>query len=387
MCWYCACNTKAVRRYEPVADYLGYLVKEIGLVAGRMPKGPVVSHVHWGGGSPSMLKADDIGRLAGAMRQHFAFSAETEFAVEVDPRLLDTDSIAAFAAAGVNRVSIGVQDFDPAVQKAINRIQTREITESAITQFRGHGIPSINIDLVYGLPMQTVESVGRTLSEVLAMRPDRLAVFGYAHVPAKAVAQKMIDETTIAGPEERMAQFRRITEIAQEAGYRQIGIDHFALPGDLLATKPLRRNFQGYTTDDSDAIIGFGASAIGQMPEGYIQNTVPTGDYQRRIGEGRLATARGFRLSEDDRMRAHVIERLMCDFAFSRAGLVARFGTKAAPIVAEAAKVAAEDTDGFIEPTADGFRLTADGRTFVRKVCQRFDAYWGQGSATHAIAV
>ena len=287
----------------------------------------------------------------------------------------------------MTRVSIGVQDFEPAVQAAINRHQSFAETRQVVEGFRARGVGSVNIDLVYGLPHQTAASLERTITSVLSLHPDRLAVFGYAHVPAKAKHQRLIEDAALPGPQERIEQRSRIGEQLEAAGYRQVGIDHYARPSDELANCQLRRNFQGYTTDQSDALIGLGASAIGHLPEGYVQNATAAGEYSRRIMDGSLTTARGFRLSNEDRIRARVIERLMCDFAFSRSELLRLYGTAALPVIAEAERLIDADADGLVERTADGFRCTGDGRTLVRQLCRRFDAYWGQGSATHALAV
>lgn len=387
LCWYCACNTRAVRRYAPVASYLESLIHEMGIVSRALTGRPSVGHIHWGGGSPSMLSPFDVRRVARALVDNFDIRPDAEQAVEVDPRELSDGTIEALVASGVTRVSVGVQDFEEAVQAAINRHQSFEDTKRTIEAFRSRGVNSVNIDLVYGLPHQTVESADRTIASVLTLRPDRLAVFGYAHVPAKAKHQRLIDGPSLPGPEERIRQLGRITERVVAAGYKAIGIDHFALPADKLATSRLRRNFQGYTTDDSDALIGMGASSIGQLPQGYVQNATAVGEYSRRIEQGKLATARGYHMTDDDRLRGYVIERLMCDFAFSRAEVIERFGAAAAPVIEEAAALVANDQDGFVEATPDGFRCTPDGRTFVRTIAAKFDAYWGQGSATHALAV
>lgn len=387
LCWYCACNTRGTRSYAPVSRYVVSLLAELERVADRLDDRGQVTHIHWGGGSPDILEPADVSRIAMALSRHFRLRDRIDHAVEIDPRILTHEKLEAFRHAGVNRVSIGVQDFDPAVQTAINRVQSFEATRAAVEQFRAAGVSSINIDLVYGLPGQTLASLARTLDAVIALMPDRLAAFGYAHVPAKARQQRLIDASRLPGPAERIAQFALIAERMHAAGYRQIGIDHFARPADPLARGPVRRNFQGYTTDDSDAIIGLGASAIGKLPAGYVQNATAVADYARAIADGELATVRGIRLTPDDRLRAHVIERLMCDFAFSRSDLEQRFGALARPVIRQAEALLENDTDGFVERTSDGFRCTGTGRMFVRTLCTRFDAYWGKGSATHALAV
>jgi oxygen-independent coproporphyrinogen-3 oxidase len=386
LCWYCACNTKAIQRYEPVERYLTVLEAEISGISELLPRGAAVTQIHWGGGSPSILTAADIERLSAKLHEKFQIGAAAEFAVEADPRGLTGETVCAFASAGVTRVSIGVQDFDPQVQSAINRIQSEEMTRNAIDQFRGHGVTSVNIDLVYGLPRQTVESLRRTMDKVLLLRPDRIAIFGYAHLPGWAHHQKMIDAAEIPGPVDRFVQSQELARIVTGAGYRQIGIDHFALPHDGLSAGTVRRNFQGYTVDGNDALLGLGASAIGRLPQGYVQNAVPAGDYAYRIKESTLATVRGFVLSSDDRMRAWVIERLMCDFSFSSSALAREFGPISKPLAKEASELLAADQDGLLEKTTDGFRCTELGQVFVRRLCTRFDSYW-LSDCRHSLAI
>lgn len=388
LCWYCGCNTKETRKYEPVTSYMEPLLAEVANVARLVPRGHRVTHIHWGGGSPNILSPADIRRLAEATRAAFNLGKETEYAVEIDPRTLDPEQVTAWAEAGVNRVSLGVQDFDPAVQDAINRQQSYETTKAAVDMFRAHGIGSVNIDLVYGLPHQTTDSVARTIEQVLTLKPDRIAIFGYAHLPARLKHQRLIKDEALPGIMERYEQSQRIARILAEVGYEQVGLDHFALPSDRLAGEELKRNFQGYTTDTAEALIGLGASAISQLPQGFAQNAVATGEYERRIRERGLATARGIALTVDDRVRGHVIERLMCDFTFSTADLERRFPISSVlPLVAEAEEVIASDRDGFVRRTDDGFVVTEQGRPFVRTICARFDTYLGTKPAQHAIAV
>lgn len=387
LCWYCGCSTKAVNRYEPVAHYLASLRSEIANVAARVPAGHVATHVHWGGGSPNILEPDDILALAEAMRESFNVEKSAEFAVEVDPRGLNSDRIDAFARAGVTRASIGVQDFDEKVQTAINRRQSFATTQAAVLALREHGIGAINIDLVYGLPHQTRDSVEDTVTKVLALEPSRIAAFGYAHLPQRLKHQALIDEASLPGAVERFAQSNRLAHLLTAAGYVRIGLDHFARADDPLACSPVNRNFQGYTTDAADALIGFGASAIGRLPQGYVQNCVAVADYHRRIAERGLATVRGFRLSDSDRMRGFVIERLMCDLAFPAAELNRRFGAAATPLLKEAQALIEADHDRLIEPDGEAFRVTERGRPFVRAIAACFDSYLGTGEARHSTGV
>lgn len=387
LCWYCGCNTKMVQRYEPVATYFEVLQQEIRNVAERLPWRMTARHVHWGGGSPNVLRPADLRRLGEALHSAFAISEHAEFAVEIDARELSVEQVQALAGVGVNRVSLGVQDFDPAVQAAINRIQTFETTKRAVDLFRQHGVKSINIDLVYGLPHQTRESVERTIMQVLDLNPDRLALFGYAHLPSRFSHQRLIPDESLPGPVERFAQSNRLASILTQNGFVRVGLDHFARQTDHLATATLHRNFQGYTTDEADTLIGLGGSAIGKLDQGYAQNAVPTGDYMRRIREQGLATVRGRELTEDDRMRAFTIERLMCDLQFPARQLTQRFGAAAAELIEQADVLVESDTDGLVEAHPDGFRVTERGRAFIRTICSCFDAYFGQSPARHSMGV
>jgi len=251
-----------VLRVQYLETYLQHLLTEILMVAAVVPGARPMGHIHWGGGSPNSLSADQIRRLAETLHKSFAIGADTEFAVEIDPRWLDQDQIKAFAEAGVNRASVGVQDFNPQVQSAINRVQSVEMTERAVNGMREAGVKGVNIDLVYGLPHQTEESVANTIEEVIRLAPDRIALFGYAHLPSRAKHQSMIDETTLPGTMERYRQSRRAEHLLIEAGYVTVGLDHFAKPDDALASGEIKRNFQGYTTDKADALIGVGASSM-----------------------------------------------------------------------------------------------------------------------------
>lgn len=389
LCWYCGCSTKAIRRYDPVARYVDVITAEMDAIALRVPTGHRTTHIHFGGGSPDILLPTDIRRIGETLHRRYHIAQNAEIAVEIDPRLLDAPRADAFADVGVNRVSIGVQDFDEAVQRAIGRMQNFATTRHAVDLFRARGVGSINIDLVYGLPHQTEASVERTIAQVLDLDPDRIAIFGYAHLPSRLKHQRLIDDAALPGAAARFAQSSRLAAILTGHGYVQIGLDHFARTEDALAAAPLARNFQGYTTDQADALIGFGASAISRLPRGYAQNAVAVDEYERRLGDSGLATARGWALTRDDRIRAFVIERLMCDFAFSARDLDRRFGRDAEPLAREAEDFIEQDADGFVQRTGDGFRITPRGRAFVRNVCAHFDAYLPRETARrrHALSV
>jgi oxygen-independent coproporphyrinogen-3 oxidase len=387
LCWYCGCTTKATQKYEPVAAYLKRLLAEIAYVGERTPPGARVRHIHWGGGSPSILAPDDIRRLDAALRASFNLDPAVEYAVEVDPRNIDAGKVAALAGIGVNRISLGVQDFDEKVQVAINRVQSYDLTRDVVEAFRAAGVASINIDLVYGLPHQNRRSVTQTILKVLDLRPDRIAIFGYAHIPSRIKHQRLINDATLPDVVERYGQSQRLARMVRSAGYRHVGLDHFALPSDAMGTGQVRRNFQGYTTDACDALIGLGASAISQLPQGYVQNAVAVHDYAERIAREGMASVRGAVLTCEDRVRAGVIERLMCDFEVSTAELRQTFGVAAETVIDEALALAEADPDGLVEMAGTTLRVTERGRPFVRAICACFDAYLGTSEAKHALAV
>ena len=357
----------------------------------RRWSGVRVSAVHFGGGSPTMLTPADLVALMTRLRDRFTFLDTASIAVEMDPNDLDGPRYDALAEIGLTRASLGVQDFDPKVQKAINRLQSFEQTAGVAEAVRARGAASVNCDVLYGLPFQTLETLERTVRDIVSLDPDRVALFGYAHVPWMKKHQTMIPEAALPDVGERFRQMTMAGEMLVAAGYEPIGIDHFAKPADSLAVATregrLRRNFQGYTEDAADALIGLGASSIGQLPQGYIQNMSATGEYQKMVEEGGLAAVRGIALSMDDRARAHVIERLMCDFAFSFADLRQRFPGDAEGPIAEAQAYVAANTDGVAEIAHGAFRITPRGKPFARAIAATFDAYLGNGRGRHSIAV
>ena len=315
LCWFCGCNTKHTLKYEPVRTYVDALLAEIAALGTRLGFRPVAGQIHFGGGSPSILSAEDMGRLGAALRRTFHVSALTEISVEIDPSDVTEDTLTGLHELGVTRASVGVQDFDPLVQKAINRPQSFEQTRDVIAAMRAAGVGSVNIDALYGLPLQTRARLMRTIEQVVSLQPDRIALFGYAHVPWVKKHQKMIKDEHLPDMHERFQQALAAGAALVATGYEAIGIDHFAMPADGLAeaarTGHLRRNFQGYTTDRCEALIPLGASSIGAFGGGYVQNIVATGQYQDAVHAGRSTASKGYRMSEDDRIRAHMIERLM----------------------------------------------------------------------------
>lgn len=390
LCWFCGCHTKHTLRYEPIADYLIALYAEIDWVAAQLEGRGIVTAIHLGGGSPTLLNPEDLLALKRKITDNFTLSDSAEISIEIDPNDLDEGRFDAFAEFGLTRASIGVQDFDLTVQRAINRLQSFEQTASVVEAVRSRGVRSVNLDLVYGLPHQTLSALEKTVAMALRLDPDRLALFGYAHVPWMKSHQKMIDEAALPGRHARFRQATRAAEMFTWAGYSAIGFDHFARPGDSLAIAAengtLRRNFQGYTDDAADALIGFGASGIGQMPQGYVQNVVSTADYKRIVLEGKPATAKGVVLTQDDRLRRHAIERLLCAFALKPEDFTG-YGRPGADLFENAVVMAENDQDGLLTLSGNSVVVTEAGRPFVRTIAARFDQYLDLGQTRHSLSV
>ncbi len=391
LCWYCGCHTRVAGRYAAIERYRDALRSEILTVRGHLGARRSVTQIHWGGGTPTVLNPADFTGLAAVLQDNFAIAADAEIAVEIDPRTLTKAMIHALAAAGTNRVSFGVQDFDPQVQAAINRIQPYAMTERAIDSLRAADVPSINLDLVYGLPRQTLVSLHDTVTKVIALQPDRVALFGYAHVPWMKSHQRLIQNEDLPRQDERWALAKLAAEMLTGAGYVAIGIDHFARPGDPLARAAadgrLRRNFQGYTTDAADWLLGFGASAISRFPEGYAQNAVDLPQWLDAVEKDRLATVRGIRLSADDRVRADIIERLMCDMSVDLRAVAARHGLPAEAL-ADAVEGLADATRLGIAAVDDlVVRIEPDARPLARLAAAAFDTYSAASGNRHSAAV
>ena len=391
MCWFCGCYTKIVHRYQPIRAYLDALTAEVALVAEALPARMPVRHVHWGGGSPTMLAPADWLALVACLRNHFDVAADAELAVELDPRDATEDYIAALAAAGVNRVSIGVQDFAADVQEAINRRQPYEVVARVCCWLRAHGIARINLDLMYGLPRQTTEGVVRMVEQAAALDPGRVALFGYAHVPWMKSHQKLIDEATLPDAGERFRQAAAAATELQARGFVAVGLDHFARPDDdlakALAADRLHRNFQGYTTDEAPVLLGFGASAIGALPAGYAQNTAPLKDYADAVAAGRLPIARGIVLTGDDRPRREIIEQLMCTLSVDVATVCRRHHLAADTFAQELDALAPFIDDGLVALDRGRVDITGAGRPFARIVAATFDAYLNRSATRHSRAV
>lgn len=391
MCWYCGCHTQIVRRDELIAGYQRTLRSEIALAAETIGRRIKVEHIHFGGGTPTIMAPEAFAELMATMRQNFVVLPSAEIAVEIDPRTLTADMVEAMRLSGVNRASLGVQSFDPVVQRAINRVQSFEQTASVVDMLRRAGIDGINFDLIYGLPHQTVVSCLDTVRRTLALAPNRFSVFGYAHVPDFKKHQRMINEAALPDGLARHDQACAIANALKEAGYVQIGLDHFARPDDSMAVafeqRTLRRNFQGYTTDKSEILLGFGASAIGHLPQGYVQNEVQIGAYAQSIAAGRLATAKGYGLTDDDRLRADIIERIMCEFSADLGDICARHGAEAGAMLKSASRLKPLISDGVVRLEGDRLAVATDSRFLVRSVAAAFDAHLDPGKQLHSRAV
>ena len=390
MCWYCGCHTTVAAREAPVLRYLDSLRKEIALVARYSRDLLSIRHVHLGGGTPTLVPPNQMRSVMHDLRTRFGIAETAEIAVEIDPRVLMSQMAATLGSCGFNRASVGVQSFDPAVQQAINRVQSFEVTETAVRLLRSNGVARINFDLVYGLPNQSLQSCLETVEQALLLRPDRLAVFGYAHVPSFKPHQRKIDGSSLPDSELRFAQSRAIAGALVRAGYGEIGLDHFALPGDPLAEAAasgrLHRNFQGYTTDAAEVLIGLGASAIGRMPQGFVQNEVRIAEYRRLINESRLPTARGYRFAGEDRLRAAIIERLMCDHRVDLGAVCQGFGADPAKLLA-ATPLKPLIADGLVERQGTSLSVAHHARPLVRSIAAAFDAHLSSTGNRHSRAV
>jgi oxygen-independent coproporphyrinogen-3 oxidase len=391
MCWYCGCHTRIVASYSPIEAYLQALEAEIRMVAAALPARMTVRHIHWGGGTPTIMAPDAFRTLMDTLRDCFELSGDAEIAVEIDPRRIADEMIRALGESGVTRATLGVQSFDPRVQQAINRIQSYDQTARATGGLRAAGIASVNFDLIYGLPHQTVASCEATVSQALQLEPDQLSVFGYAHVPWMKKHQRMIDAAALPGPRERLAQFGAIADRLAEAGYRRIGLDHFAKPDDRLVrcldAGILHRNFQGYSSDQCATLLGFGASAVGTLPQAYVQNTTQVGDYRRRIEAGSFAIQRGRRLTAEDRLRRDVIERIMCDFRVDLDAVAGRHGLRSEFFSDELRRLSALTQDGIVRIEGAVVSLEEAYWSLARTVASVFDAYLQPEEQRHAAAI
>ena len=389
LCWFCACRTQGTSTLEPVAAYVETLKAEIGLLAGALPDGVSLSRLHWGGGTPTLLAPQMIRDLALALKAMAPLASDAEFSVEIDPNEIDDARLDALAEAGMNRASIGVQDFDEGIQATIGRDQTYEVTKAAADAIRARGVTSLNADILYGLPDQTRERIAASVQKLLSLSPDRVALYGYAHVPWMARRQQMIPSDRLPKPEERLRLFDTARKLFLWDGYEEIGIDHFARPTDGLARAAragtLRRNFQGYTDDTAEVLLGIGASAISYFPQGYAQNAPATAAHTRAIRDARFSVSRGHAFAGEDLMRRRLIEALMCDFRIDAAEMQDSFGVSPAQLD-RLFREAVQRFPGFVELGPDGLSIPQEGRALTRMIASVFDAY-GNSTAGHSSAV
>ena len=389
MCHYCGCNTRVSRRDDPIRGYAGVLRDEIELVSsltGRIR----VEHLHWGGGTPNLLPDDSFEMLVDALNENFDLAAGMEHAIELDPRHVNAENSRLLARLGVNRASLGVQDLHPAVQVAIGRIQPYEQVRAATNFLRDAGIAALNFDVMYGLPHQSTTTIRRTAERVVALTPDRIALFGYAHVPWMKKHQRLIDQSVLPDAAERIALARAARQVIVEAGYVEVGIDHFALPGDAMVKAlddgTLRRNFQGYTTDAAETLIGLGVSSVGRTPFGFVQNASDEGAWRRAVARGHLATARGKAFEGEDRVRAAAIEKLLCFFAVDLGAVARAHGYPDSILDADIARLDEFTQAGWLRVEGRRISIVAHRWELARLVASRFDTYLGQ-AGRHTVAV
>jgi oxygen-independent coproporphyrinogen-3 oxidase len=389
LCWFCACRTQGTTSDEPVVAYVETLKAELALLRAHLPQGIRLSRLHWGGGTPTLLSPDLMRGLAETIFTIAPLAPDGEFSVEIDPNEIDDARLDALAMAGMNRASIGVQDFDPLIQKAIGREQSYALTRDVAERIRARGITSLNADILYGLPFQTGPRISDSVQKLLTLSPDRVALYGYAHVPWMSRRQQMIPSDAMPTPEERLSLFETARQLFLWDGYVEVGIDHFAKPGDGMAKAlkagTLRRNFQGYTDDTAPVLIGLGASSISRFPQGFAQNASGTAQHTKAVREGSFSTHRGHRFNGEDTLRARIIEALMCDFFVSRAELLRDFDTTPARIEALFQSAAGEFGD-MVQVTEDGFAIPERARPLTRMIARAFDAYDSE-KAKHSSAI
>ena len=383
LCYFCACNKIITKDHVRVAEYLRYLDKEMALVAAQLGSDRRVVQVHLGGGSPTFFNADELRQLMATMRRHFQIAPDAEMGVEIDPRTVHDGTLAMLAELGFNRTSFGVQDFDPAVQQAVNRIQPLAMVQRAVDDSRAAGFVSINADLIYGLPKQTMESFSRTLDHLVQVSPDRIALYNYAHLPARFKAQRLIVSADLPSAETRLQIFMMSLRRLLDAGYVYIGLDHFAKPDDELnrarLDRSLHRNFQGYTTRAECDLVGFGVSAISKVGRSYSQAVRTVSAYYQHLDRDTLPIEKGFALSTDDVLRREVIMTLMCSAPLDFSAIGKAYGIDFASYFAdELALLQPYAETGLITLDSAGIQITTKGRMFVRASAMVFDRYLTQ---------
>jgi oxygen-independent coproporphyrinogen III oxidase len=380
VCYYCACNKVITRDRTKATEYLLWLEREIDIVAGLVEPGQSIEQLHFGGGSPTYLDEEQLGRVVEIIQRQFVTQTDGEYGIEVDPRSCAPEKTRTLASLGFNRISIGVQDFDPQVQRAVNRIQSFEMTRDTVLAARRAGFRSVNLDLIYGLPLQTVKSFARTLDQVLELAPDRVALYHYAHLPDRFKPQRRINPQDVPSSEAKLKIMLQAIRRLSEAGYEYIGMDHFARSDDDLARAQrlgrLHRNFQGYSTRADCDLVGFGVSAISKVGPTYAQNARELPEYYERLKSGRLPTTRGVLLNADDLLRRAVIMSLMCHFVVSKEAMQSAYLIQFDQYFRrELQELKPLEDAGLVENTPEWISVTPRGKLLVRAVAMVFDAY------------
>lgn len=380
LCFYCACNKVITKDRSKSADYVRYLIKEMAMQAKLLGKGQVVEQLHFGGGTPTFLSDDEIRQLMAAIRENFKLVEDGEYSIEIDPRKVSDETIALLGSAGFNRISIGVQDFDEEVQRAVNRIQSEEETMRVITAARANGFKSVSIDLIYGLPRQTLAGFGVTLDKVIAANPDRLSIYNYAHMPTLFKPQRRIHEEELPAPQVKLDILSMAVNKLTAAGYVYIGMDHFAKPEDELAVAQrqgrLHRNFQGYSTHSDCDLVALGVSSIGKIGPTYSQNYRELEDYYDALDRDQLPIMRGLELNADDLVRRAIIQALMCHFELAKESLnIAYLIDFDSYFATELEELREYEREGLLEISKEWISVTPKGRMLIRNICMVFDKY------------
>ncbi len=381
LCYYCACNKSITQRYEKAIPYVQHLISEMQLVDQFLGGDRSLSQIHWGGGTPTYLRPAEITALMRGLRQYVDVQDDGEYSIEIDPRTADDEKISVLAAEGFNRMSLGVQDFDPDVQRAVNRVQSIELTQHVLESARAAGFQSTNFDLIYGLPLQSVERYSRTIDAVIQMRPERIALYNYAHLPERFKAQRRINDEDMPAAAEKLAIFEMTSEKLDSSGYEYIGMDHFALPNDELAVAhrngKLHRNFQGYSTKPECDLVALGASAISRVGSSYSQNHRGINDYSDQVVQSKLPTLRGIELNSDDILRRAVIMAIMCQGHISKTAIEATYNIQFDRYFEnELLAIRPLEELGFVQLESDAVQVTATGRRKALRVTAAiFDRY------------
>ena len=390
LCWYCGCNTSVTKTDEPVARYAAALINNIETTALLLPARPLIGHLHFGGGSPNRLTVGQFEQIMATLRTRFDFVDGAELAVEIDPRFITDEQIKSYREAGINRISIGVQDFDPKVQMAIRRLQPFAQIKNVVERLRTAGIEAINFDLIYGLPLQSEASILNTVKKTLSLAPSRIALFGYAHVPWMKKQQKALERFPMPDQRQR-ARLASLARSRLEDAYRPIGIDHFARPGDSLElaaqTRSLRRNFQGYTTDQADTLLAFGPSSISRLPQGFVQAQSDTQIWMKQVQAGDLPVSRGIALTEGDKLRSHIIEELMCALSVDVEAAAQLYHADPSQFLPALQAVKPYIDHGMAALSGWQLTINPEWRVATRSIAALFDAYLQSGEQRHSVAV